>query len=173
MEFAHLLTLGAYWLRETNRRGLGVLLGILSGSVPPGSPNHDPIKFRAKIVLFHTGLKTRPLKSQPVFIPGLQALIKSSLPRLEHKQKNSSHALRIRVFLFPSSFGIETKTTSMHFRSSLENNTRFQTKMCKVYSRFQTKKAQKPYPWDGTYVITWNFRFTLISRYKKKKAKLK
>jgi len=34
----------------------------------------------------------------------------------------------------------------MHSRSSLENNTRFQTKMGKVYSRFQTKKAQKPYP---------------------------
>ena len=33
----------------------------------------------------------------------------------------------------------------MHSRSSLENNTRFQTKIGKVYSRFQTKKAQKPY----------------------------
>ena len=34
----------------------------------------------------------------------------------------------------------------MHSRSSLENNTRFQTKIGKVYSRFQTEKAQKPYP---------------------------
>ena len=31
-------------------------------------------------------------------------------------------------------------------RSSLKNHTRFQTKMGKVYTRFQTKKAQKPYP---------------------------
>ena len=137
--------------------------------MPPGSPNHNPIKFRAKIVLFHTRLKTRPLKSIPVFRPGFWALIKSSLLRLERKQNNSSNAFRIRVFLFPSSFGIEMKTTSIHSSSSLENNTRFQTKMCKVYSRFQTKKAQKPYPWGGTYLIAWNFRFTLISRYKKKK----
>ena len=39
----------------------------------------------------------------------------------------------------------------MHSRGSLENNTRFQTKMGKVYSRFQTKKAQKPHPF-GRYV---------------------
>ena len=30
-------------------------------------------------------------------------------------------------------------------RSFLENQTQFQTKMGKVYTRFQTKKAQKPY----------------------------
>ena len=37
----------------------------------------------------------------------------------------------------------------MHSSSSLENNTRFQTKMGKVYRRFQTKKAQKPHPFGG------------------------
>ena len=31
----------------------------------------------------------------------------------------------------------------MHF---LENHTRIQTKISKVYTRFQTKTAQKPYP---------------------------
>ena len=35
---------------------------------------------------------------------------------------------------------------SIRSRSSLENNTQFQTKMGKAYTRFQTKKAQKPYP---------------------------
>ena len=30
--------------------------------------------------------------------------------------------------------------------SSLENHTRFQTKVAKVYTSFQTKKAQKSYP---------------------------
>ena len=40
-----------------------------------------------------------------------------------------------------------TINTLIHSRSSLENHTRFQTKMAgKVYTRFQTKKAQKPYP---------------------------
>ena len=33
-----------------------------------------------------------------------------------------------------------------HSRSSLKNHTRFQTKMGKVYTCFQTKTAQKPDP---------------------------
>ena len=63
---------------------------------------------------------------------------------LERKQKNSSNAYRIRIFLFRSySFGIETITTFIHSRSSLENHNRFQTTMGKVYTRFQTKTAQR------------------------------
>ena len=51
------------------------------------------------------------------------------------------------MFLFLSySFGIETINTFIHSRSSLENHTRFQTKMGKVYTRFQTNTAQKPHP---------------------------
>ena len=38
-----------------------------------------------------------------------------------------------------SSFGIETRNRLIHSRSSLENHTRFLTKMGKVYTRFQTK----------------------------------
>ena len=71
----------------------------------------------------------------------------SSLLKLERKQSNSSNAFRIHIFLFRSySFGIETITTFIRSRSSLENHTRFQTKMFKGYTRFHTKKAQKPYP---------------------------
>ena len=40
----------------------------------------------------------------------------------------------------------------MDSRSSLKNHTRFQTKMDKVYTRFQTKTAQKPYP------LGWHLR---------------
>ena len=48
------------------------------------------------------------------------------------------------VFLFlSSSFGIDTIKMFILARSSLENHTRFQTKMSKVYTRFQTKH---PYP---------------------------
>ena len=66
---------------------------------------------------------------------------------LERKQTNSSNPFRIRTFLFFSySFGIETINTFIHFRSSPENHTRFQTKTGKVYTRFQTKTAQNPYP---------------------------
>ena len=51
------------------------------------------------------------------------------------------------LFLFLAhSFGIDTIKLFIHARSSLENPTRFQTKMGKVYTRFQTKTAQKPYP---------------------------
>ena len=77
----------------------------------------------------------------------------SSLPRLEPKQKNSSKPFGIRIFLFLSySFGIETKNTLIRYRSSLENHTRFQNKMGKVYTRFQTKEAQNHTIWGGTYL---------------------
>ena len=33
-----------------------------------------------------------------------------------------------------------------HSRSSLDKHTRFETKMRKVYTRFQTKTSQKPSP---------------------------
>ena len=54
------------------------------------------------------------------------------------------------MFLFLSySFGIETVNTFIHSGSSLENHTRFQTKIGKVCTRFQTKTAQEPYPMGG------------------------
>ena len=124
----------------------GVLLGILGGGVPPGSPNPDT-DFRPKNVTFHTRFQTRPLKSIPVFRPCCWAEIMLSLLRLERKQENSSNPFRIRIFSFLFySFGIETINTFIHSRSSLKNYTRFQAKMGKVQTRFQTKTAQKPYP---------------------------
>ena len=70
-----------------------------------------------------------------------------SLLRLERKQNNFSKPFRIRIFLFLScSFGTNTINTLISARSSLENHTRFQTKIGKVYTRFQTKTAHKPLP---------------------------
>ena len=40
----------------------------------------------------------------------------------------------------------------IHHRSSLKNYTRFQTKMGKVFNRFQTKTAQYPTLCGGTYL---------------------
>ena len=95
--------------------GGGVLVGILGGSVPPGCQNPDPISGQTNVI-FHTYFQTRPLKPIPVFRPGL------------------SNPFRIRIFHFLSySFGIETINTFIHSRSSLENHTRFQTKMFNVY----------------------------------------
>ena len=69
---------------------------------------------------------------------------------------------RIRTFPFRSySFGIETVNTFIHSRSSLENHTRFQTKMGKVYiTRFQTQKGPKTIPFGAvhTYRIYSNRR---------------
>ena len=69
------------------------------------------------------------------------------LLRLERKQKDSSNPFRIRIFFFLSySFGIETIKTIIQSGSFLKNHIRFQTKMGKAYTRFQTKTAQKPDP---------------------------
>ena len=48
-----------------------------------------------------------------------------------------------------TSFGIETINAFIHVRSFLENHTLVKTKIDKVYTRFLTKTAQKPYPWGG------------------------
>ena len=70
-----------------------------------------------------------------------------SLPTLERKQNNFANAFLIPIFLVLScSFGIKRINTLISSRSSLENHTRFQAKMGIVYTRFQTKTAQKPYP---------------------------
>ena len=71
----------------------------------------------------------------------------SSLPRLERQRKDFFKSFRIRILLFPSYlFGIETTNTMMHYRSFLENHTRFQTKTGEVCTRFQTKTAQNTIP---------------------------
>ena len=132
-------------LRQPTRfSSWGILVGILQGGVPLGSPNRDP--FRTKSAIFHTHLQIRPLKSVPVFRPILWWEIMSLL-RSDHKQNNSSNPFQICIFIFFSySFGIETINTFIHSCSSLENHTWFQTKMGKIYTHFQTQKAQKACP---------------------------
>ena len=65
-----------------------------------------------------------------------------SLLRLERQQKDFlksiSNSQNIPLWIFIH----ETTNAFMH---SLENYTRIQTKKGKVYTRFQTKTAQKPY----------------------------
>lgn len=57
------------------------------------------------------------------------------------KQKKISNPFRIRLFFSLSySFGIQTIKYVPRLRRSLENHTRFQTKMGKVYTRFHTKR---------------------------------
>ena len=111
----------------------------------PGSPNADPILDQK--MPFSTPVVFRPdpaLKSLTVFRPGLKAEDISSFLRLERKQKISPKALRIRIF-------DDYVHTFLYFTP---NHTRLQTKMGKVYTRFQTKKAQKPYPL-GRHISKW------------------
>ena len=114
--------------------------------MPPGSPNPDPISDQ-KNVIFHTRFQTRPE-------------IMLSLFTLERKQKNSSNPFRTRISLFLSySFEIETINTFIHSRSSLENYTRFQTKIDKVYTCFRPKRPKNPTRWGGwggTYLYNLN-----------------
>ena len=67
----------------------GVLVGILHGIVPPGSPNSELILGRKKNenALFHTGFQSWPRKSTPVFRPGLKALCIVCQPNRELKQR--------------------------------------------------------------------------------------
>ena len=90
-------------------------------------------------VISHTRFQTWPLDRNYVIITQIRA-----------QTKNSSNPVPIPIVLFLSqSFGIGTINTFIHSRGSLENHTRFQNKMGKVYDYpFQTKKAQKTLP-DG------------------------
>ena len=117
-----------YILFSTLSNARGVLLGIL-GRVccPVQALNPYPI-LGQKMLFFISVIRPGLLNSIP------RSFLKefmSSLLRLEQQQKNHS-------------FGIETINTFIHSRSSLESHTRFQSKMDEIYTRFQTKTAQKP-----------------------------
>ena len=118
----------------------GALLGILGGGVPPGSPNPDPISDQ------------KMLFSRPFSDLAFKILCHHYLDYNSNK-KYFLKSIRIGIFLFLSfSFGTETINTFVHSRNAVENHTRFQTKMSKVYTRFQTKKAQRSFGVAHTYI---------------------
>ena len=106
------------------------------GVPPPGS------------LIFPIRFQTRSLKSVPISDLAFRQKLCCHYLDYSANKKNSSNPFQIRIFLFLFySFGIETITSSIiHSLSSLKNHTWFQTKMAKVYTRFQTKTAQKRYP---------------------------
>ena len=120
----------------------GVLLRILGGGVPPGSPNPDPTSDQ-KMQL-----------SIPVFRPGLYAEIMLSLLRLERKQNNSSNQFRIRIFFFLSySFGFETINTFIHSRVVLSKTMPdSKPRWVKCIPVFRIKRRKNPTWWGGTYL---------------------
>ena len=76
----------------------------------------------------------------PVFRHGLLEIMWSLL-RLEQQQKRllKIHFEFAYFSFFLTHFGIEAINKFVHSHSSLENHTRFQTKMSKVYTPFKTK----------------------------------
>ena len=71
----------------------------------------------------------------------------SSLFRLQRQQNDSLKSILNSNFTLSSySFRIESTNTFLHSLSYVENHTRFQTKMGKVFTRFQTKTARKHFP---------------------------
>ena len=65
------------------------------------------------------------------------------------------------IILLSCSFGIKMTNTFIHSRSSLANHSWFQTKMCKVYTLFQTETAQKPSPLRQ-YIPIWLLKGSTI-----------
>ena len=85
-----------------------------------------------------------------VFRHGLLEIMWSLLS-LEQQQKRflKIHFEFAYFSFFLTHFGIETINKFVHSHSSLENHTRFQTKMSKVYTPFKTKTVHgewKHYP---------------------------
>ena len=91
----------------------------------------------------------------PVFRHGLLEIMWSLL-RLEQQQKRllKIHFEFAYFSFFLTHFGIETINKFVHSHTSLENHTRFQTKMSKVYTPLRPKRctgSENTTVWGGTY----------------------
>ena len=116
---------------------------MLFWGVPHGSPNPGPISDQKKVV-FHTSFRNLPLKPIPVFRHGgghkrnihfyrdRNCVIRLRLER--RQQEDFLKCILISHSTLSYSCGIETTNTFMPSRSSLENPSRFQTKMSKSSS---------------------------------------
>ena len=81
--------------------------------------------------------------------PGLYAESMLSLFWLERKEKKLFKSIpnsHIYFSFFLTYLELKRYWYVHTLRSSLENHTRFQAKLGKEYTRFQTKTTQKPYP---------------------------
>ena len=120
-------------------RGEGVLLGILGGDVPPGSPSPDPISDQK--MSFFTPVFRPCLLKHYVIITQIRIVTK----------KISQKSLRTCIFFFLSySFGIEFRNTFIHSRISLKVIPDSRTKWEQSISVFRPKQCKTPTLWGGT-----------------------
>ena len=111
----------------------GVLLGILGGGVPLGSPNPDPISDQ------------KMLMSTPVFRPGLQAEI--MLLRLARKQQILQiHFEFVYIFFFLAH--LELKRLIRSYAPVVPSKTipDSRPKWAQHIPVFRPKRSKKPYP---------------------------
>ena len=128
-------------------------MGILGGGVAACFLKSSP-NFRPKNVIFHTRFQTRPLKSMPVFRPGL--LIGTNYViitwPLERKQKIIQIHFEFACFLFLSySFGNEMLNTFTHSVVPSKTIPDARPKMAKCIPIFRPKRCKNPTRWGGTY----------------------
>ena len=120
--------------------GGGVLVGIIGGGVAPGPPNADPFSDQ-KCHFWHPFSDLACKIHTPVFRPRLESrevdfwqVFLDWYAKKKNFLKSISNSHISLSFL--SSFGIKMINIFIHSHSFLENNTRFQTKPGKVYTRF-------------------------------------
>ena len=127
-------------------------MGILGGGVAACFLKSSP-NFRPKNVIFHTRFQIRPLKSMPVFRPGL--LIGTNYViitwPLEHKQKIIQ--IHFRMFSLSSySFGNETLNTFTHSVVPSKTIPDSRPKTAKCMPIFRPKRRKNPSRWGGIYL---------------------
>ena len=139
--------------RTINENPRGVLLEMLAGGVPPGSQNPDLISDK-KNVIFRTRFQIWPLKSIPVFRPGGDH---KTQHKHWHETVTMSSSATKRFLKIHFEFAYYTFfLIQLEFWNDehIVNHNRFQTKMSKVCTLFQTKTEQKPYPM-GRHIPIW------------------
>ena len=149
---------------KTNNTG-GVLLGILSGGVPPGSRNIILTLFQPKKLSFSTPV-FRPGFSNPYSFSDLQVVTKSNITCL-HKTEIMSSLLRLKPqqkdflkTISKSPRATDGLSNSHSTLSSLfiwnwfDEHIDTQLRFLRKHTRFQTKTAQRPYPW-GRHIPKW------------------
>ena len=131
------------------------ICGVPPPGVQPGSQNPDPILdqkchfshwFSDLVVVTKRNI-TCLHKPEIVIIAEIKTATKRFLK------------IHFELHFLSYSFGIETTNTLIHKRGSSVNYTRFQTKMGNIYTYFQTKTAQNPYPFIP---LRWHIPIWLI-----------
>ena len=101
---------------------------------------------------FHTRYQTWPLKSIPFFRPGVaRNYVIITYIRTPTKKRPISNSHITLSFLFIWNWN--DKYVFMPLPNSLENHTRIQTKIGKVYSPFRPKRCKNHTLWCGTYPL--------------------